>query len=229
LVSVVVCLGGCAATGEVKLTPALKPGEGEPVGWLAASLGARGVEFAPLDHNAIHFEPVAARGSGQLQLYVVGTSEEYPPEIDVVVDSRYFLHTYLVPLRPGEYSVTKGKMASDNGTVARQAESKRDPAIVFTIEPNTVTYLGSYVAEVFGGENLFGMRVPAGGYFVVTDEQARDIDLLKKKGEWPAAAVGVVTAVPDWVRDDSMFVRHRPGDGKGLMLPFSGDGEGKRE
>ena len=45
----------------------------------------------------------------------------------------------------------------------------------FSVRRGQITYLGQYLGHRITGKNAFGMDVTAGTYFVVTDEQTRDI------------------------------------------------------
>ncbi len=208
-------LSGCAASGTASVAKAYQPQPGEPVGWLAGSLAARGGEFGSFSGNSVDFRLVGGKHAGNFYLYVVGTMDGYPPKIDLV-EGNNFLQTYLVPMKPGRYEVYAGSMSTDTGMASFSVNSKKNQvSLPFQIEAGKVTYLGAFTTESFGGKNLFGQRIRAGAYFVVTNERERDLALLAKKGVMPDPAVEVVEAVPAFELQD-IFVRAPMLDGKGL-------------
>ena len=58
---------------------------------------------------------------------------------------------------------------------------KSEFSIPFSVRRGQVTYLGQYLAHRVTGKNVFGKDVTAGIYFVVTDEQSRDIAIASTR------------------------------------------------
>ncbi len=54
-------------------------------------------------------------------------------------------------------------------------------SIPFSVAEGRATYLGQFLSVAAYGKNIFGMNVPGGGYFVVSDQMERDIRLLQSQ------------------------------------------------
>lgn len=57
--------------------------------------------------------------------------------------------------------------------------SKADFAIPFEVVPNQVSYVGEIKLEGSTGRNIFGMKMPAGGIWIISDKKDRDLALLQ--------------------------------------------------
>jgi hypothetical protein len=76
-----------------------------------------------------------------------------------------------------------------------------------------VHYVGEFRGYPMIGESRIGFSVPAGGYFVILDEEARDTALLAKRraAEAGAEPVGtVINIVPDPERAGTPLLRRKP-------------------
>lgn len=84
-------------------------------------------------------------------------------------------------LAPGEYEIYNFLVHLNGGTFQNHYKSKIDFSIPFSIHPNKITYLGNYQAHKITGENIFGLPVHAGAFFVVYDQHGRDLGFVKNK------------------------------------------------
>lgn len=97
-----------------------------------------------------------------------------------------------VRLKPGQYEFHSfGVKAPGLGYEPRFTYS-----IQFTIESGKATYLGQFLALGIPKKGYFGGEVDGAPYFVVSNQQARDLGLAKKKTA-EVASFGVISAVPD--------------------------------
>lgn len=89
------------------------------------------------------------------------------------------VQSFLLP--PGDYEIYNFDVFLNSGTVQKNFGSRNDFSIPFRVRPNETTYLGNYQANLTVGKNLFGMSIPAGAVFVVTDREMADLALVKKR------------------------------------------------
>lgn len=108
-------------------------------------------------------------------------------------------------LRPGQYEFYSfGVSAPGVGYTPRVAFS-----VPITIEPGKVTYLGQYLTLGLPKEGLFGGEILGAPYFVISNQQARDIPLAAK--QTPAiGALPVVNRVPDPAKLGVPYFRSDP-------------------
>jgi hypothetical protein len=85
------------------------------------------------------------------------------------------------PLPPGDYEVYAFSMANigNNYVASTFFGSRQEFSLRFTIRPGRATYLGDFMAVGTYGKNFFGMTVPDGAYYVVTDHFDRDVTRAK--------------------------------------------------
>jgi len=96
-------------------------------------------------------------------------------------------------LPPGEYEFFNFRVEM-NTSFREWWSSKKEFAIPFTIKPGEATYVGEFMAVGVKGKNLFGLTVPDGAYFVLSNKIARDTDIAKRK---EPGIVDVISAVID--------------------------------
>jgi tetratricopeptide (TPR) repeat protein len=111
------------------------------------------------------------------------------------VDGKIMGSVIVRALRPGNYELTRFlEGTGDNcGYSSVMAAYFHLP---FTVTPGKVTYLGNFRYEPFLWANTFGAICTTGGYFVVTDQSARDVALAKVKQA--ALPTDLQTKLPDF-------------------------------
>lgn len=87
--------------------------------------------------------------------------------------------TFALTLPAGRYVLYNFNLYRPTGVGYTYYSSKTDFAIPFDVHPNSVNYLGELKLEGASGKNFFGMSVPAGGIWIISDKQERDVLLLK--------------------------------------------------
>src|SRR5262249_54365843 len=85
------------------------------------------------------------------------------------------------PLPAGDYIIKNFRASSNNGFVERQVSSEIDFAIPFTIRSGRGSYIGSFKAIPITGENVFGVTIDGGVFFLVTDKRDRDLPIARSK------------------------------------------------
>ena len=108
-------------------------------------------------------------------------------------------------LRPGTYEFYRFAVsAPDMGYTPRLAFS-----IPIIIELGKVTYLGQYLTLGLPKEGLFGGEVLGTPYFVISNQQARDIALAAK--QTPAiGTLPVISGAPDTAKLGVPYFRTAP-------------------
>jgi len=88
--------------------------------------------------------------------------------------------TFAIKLPAGHYILYNFSLYRPTGVGYTYYSSKSDFAIPFEVIPSQANYLGELKLEGSAGKNFFGMSVPAGGIWVISDKQQRDVALLKE-------------------------------------------------
>lgn len=84
-------------------------------------------------------------------------------------------------LSPGDYEIFNFSIFLNGGTVQNTYGSKQEFSIPFTVKSNETTYLGNYQANKVMGKNFFGLPLPAGAVFIVSNREKDDLELVKKR------------------------------------------------
>jgi len=88
---------------------------------------------------------------------------------------------FVARLPPGNYEISNVRFFLNNGLSTVTFSSRKDFSVPFSVKRGMATYLGEFLTYEVKG-NAFGMSVPAGGYFVVSNKLERDLAILEKKG-----------------------------------------------
>jgi hypothetical protein len=99
-------------------------------------------------------------------------------------------------LPAGQYVFHNFTLYESNGVFSQYWGSKQDYAIPFEVRPNATNYVGEIKLDPMTGKSLFGIPVHTGGVWLISDQQARDLELLRKlRPEVPLT--NVVSVIPD--------------------------------
>ncbi len=180
-------LSACASFGDPRL---VEPTAGEPSGWLLLSMSVRYQKDdfpVPFNLHRLEFRDMVSGAVGGSFLYTGDFSERSLAKMDLVEDGLH-VRVFATRLSPGEYEISSGYMGTDVGVAHHWIESKADLSIPFQVREGEITYVGNFDARVFEGRNRLGMRIRAGGAFVVGDHFDRDLDLAKARRSDPGFA-----------------------------------------
>lgn len=150
--------------------------EGDDVGYVVVGIGARtGTEYSSY---RLMFREVGKEESDSFVYFqksmVYSQGDDYASDIETgVVNVR--------GLAPGSYEISNIDIFFNSGYVQKNFYLEEDISIPFTVHPGAVTYLGNFQANMLTGENILGLSLPAGAYFVVTDREAEDIKIAESK------------------------------------------------
>ncbi len=104
----------------------------------------------------------------------IDQSIAYSPHWAIPTDDSLFAFS----LPPGRYEFYDFRLAAGNNVYWTAAD---EFSIPFTVEQGETAYLGEIRTIPLRGKNLFGITVPAGGYFEIGDLFKRDIPNLQSQ------------------------------------------------
>lgn len=107
-------------------------------------------------------------------------------------------------LPAGDYEIYNFDVFFNGGMVQTNFGSRQDFSIPFTIKPGKATYIGDFTAVGITGNNIFGLPVRNGAYFIVSDKQGRDLPVAREK--MPSLG-SVEIAVPDAAAVRNPFIQ----------------------
>jgi hypothetical protein len=189
LVAVGAALAGCFATAD---TPSrwkqLPPDQVSSVfGTITAEMGG---PSGPLSRYVIRFRNIDTREEGFLSVDpAMGSSAD--PDL---YERRRSTGTFFdIAMPPGRYEFYDVWMIGTGGFGWTEYRAREPFSVPFTIEPGKVHYMGEIRAYPVVRPKPFGMSLPAGGYFVLRDQEARDTKLLLKRRA--VASVGPIKSL----------------------------------
>jgi hypothetical protein len=145
-------------------------------------------------------------------------SRMFPPigdtrDPELYVKGKTIGRLFEVSLPAGDYELFEVSFYYSVGAYGGTSWRSEPPfSLPFTITSAGVHYVGEFRAPMIGKSGI-GFSVPAGGYFVILDEEARDTVLLAKRraAEAGAEPVGtVINIVPDPERAGTPLLRRQP-------------------
>lgn len=200
LLVLIAVLGACATAGGGKsVHSSLTPIDGEPRGWLVATIGVLGEQdkLPPFHGNYVNFRPVPEQGraTGTFYAYINDVVNAPREELDVFEGGK-LQKVIVIPLRPGQYEITGGDMVTDVGVATASDRSAPGFSHPFEIRADQFTYVGSYLARVMMGENAVGMTIRSGAYYEISDQQQRDLALARARDPSLPKDAPVADAIP---------------------------------
>jgi hypothetical protein len=164
-------LPGCASSGFFSTNY-----EGKDTGYLVTSLGAQtGTVY---NGYSLFFRKRDGSYSGKVFWGQANMFEDRKLDFEGggkagIVD--------VTRIPPGDYELFNFQIFYNAGTAQKWFSSKQDFSIPFKIRQGGGTYIGEFIAVGVKGQNFFGIEIPAGGYFVVSNKAERDIAIAKRK------------------------------------------------
>lgn len=186
LVGIALSLTACWATTDTPTRWNQLPAE--QVGWAFGTITAEmSGPSGPLSRYIIRFRNLDTREEGFLSVNP-GMDSSGDPDL---YERRKTSGTFFdIPMPAGRYEFYDVWMVAATGFGSTEYRSREPFSVPFTIENGKMHYLGEFRAYPLVGRNVFGMSLPAGGYFVLRDQEDRDTKLLLKRRQ--AATIGPV-------------------------------------
>lgn len=178
-------------------------GTTEP-GYLLISLGQSVASIA--NNHRLELRDTATREVKLLTFVDNKTSATSPTDFDTNAGRG---NIFVLKLPPGRYEIFRFQSSTNSAKGSMKFGPKQEFSIPFQIEPGKVTYAGEYINRVhvppFDGTSRNVVFV----YFVVSDQQARDLVIARQRGDI-APDMQVTNALPDAAKVGSPFIRNAP-------------------
>lgn len=179
-------LSGCAPTSVTSFSGDV-PGASAPAGYLVASISAPREKGFFLTHT-LFFREVASGETGYIALTAPA---RFDPEFDFETTTKNG-GVMVTRLSPGKYELYNFEL--DGHTAMWSATD--DFSIPFEISAGQTTYIGEYFGMPVWGTNFIGLASVDGFYWILSDQQGRDLAIAKRL-EPAIAQTSIKIAVPD--------------------------------
>lgn len=201
LLSGLAALGGCAS--GVWSLPSYDDLPPDKSGVAIASVGGQWVP--PNARFSVAFRPVASPGTVG-EFYFLRNNIFAQSPVDIQNDP-LFATVAVRRLPPGNYEISGASVSVGAPPVQSVYFDKRPFSFPFEIIAGKATYLGEFLGYPVVGKGVLGLGPTIGAVFTVRDRQARDLELLQKRGV-DLHVESVVNAVMDKAQAaNSIFVR----------------------
>ena len=181
-------LVACASSDTPARWKQLPP---EQVGWAFGTITAEmSGPSGPMSRYTIRFRNLDTKEEG---FFSINPGLDSSGEPDLYERRKTSGAFFDIPMPAGRYEFFEFWTVAASGFGSTEYRSREPFSVPFTIEQGKVHYLGEFRAYPLVGKNIFGMSLPAGGYFVLRDQEQRDTKLLLKRRE--VATVGPVKNV----------------------------------
>jgi len=170
-----VVMAGCATNKLVRITASLEPGSSDKTGIVFGSIGVG--PSSEFDSQVFNFRETGGKDSGAI---VFKNYFMARPPLDFR-DDRSQGAVFFARLLPGDYEITGAPFYVGRGQFSYWIYSRHKFSIPFRVKEGHATYLGEFLAGTEKARNLFGIPIPATGYFVVSDRYERDFAILRTK------------------------------------------------
>lgn len=163
-------------TGCVKQLEVRDEYKGEDAGRVAIGIGA--TTKTNYDWYIIHFRNLETKAKGRFVYHQNNLFRAHKRDYETQDENGV---VWYFNLRPGRYEIFNYTIYLHAGTSEINWYSRKDFSIPFTIRPNETTYLGNYQANLMTEKGAFGVAMPNGAKFVVTDREKRDLELVRNR------------------------------------------------
>jgi hypothetical protein len=177
---VTLLLVGCVSTIPTPGSPS------ENMGTLVVSVGSKS-PFGASAHKLQIRDP--RTGAFTEAIYLENNMFRTTPRVVDTPEENVGVLTVNLPA--GEYSVYDIVTNFAGYPASISFQSKTEFSIPFSIRRGEITYIGQFLAHRVVGKNILGRDIPAGTYFVVSDEQDRDMRALSSQS--PTAGSRIVS------------------------------------
>lgn len=166
-----ILMAGCATTGQIP-----RDYSGSDAGYLIVGLGAApGTNYTSY---TLKFRKKSDPAEGSVRYLQENLFKPTPRDFD---DSQENGFVDIQKLPAGEYEIYNFSIFLNGGMFQNYYGSRQDFSIPFKIVPDKATYIGDFTAVKITGKNFFGMTVPGGAYFILSNKQSRDVSIAKRK------------------------------------------------
>lgn len=171
-------LAGCVTSPPARIDKELQGVPIEEAGFLSGSVSQQlsGESLAPFNDQTLYLTVRGAKPGARLS-FSTGLFET-PVDFS---DEEARGAVFRIPLPPGDYDIVGVSFYWNNGTVERRWSNSQPFALPVRVRKGRTTYIGEYRAMGIWSRSLVGLKLPAGGYFVVSDGSERDLAILEAR------------------------------------------------
>jgi hypothetical protein len=203
-----VVLAGCASVDSIPADYA-GPDAGKVVISIGAATGTEYSSYSLLFRKQKSTGSAEKQAVGRFTYFQTNMFYKQAPDFHTNGEAGVVL---VQALPPGDYAIYNFDVFNNAGTVQSHYFSKVDISIPFTVRPGQTTYLGNYQANHLSGKNMFGMPLPAGAVFIVSDRLASELPIAQARTKTDFGTP--VNATPDPKRlENPFFVSRRKSEG----------------
>ena len=107
------------------------------------------------------------------------------------------VHYRAIMLPSGDYKIYGWGMTYNYGSGQKTFFPMGNFGLPFTVFGGRINYLGDYLGTTSLGRNVFGIKIPSGGYFIVSNRFEEDYEAIINK--WPNLDLnGILNSMPDF-------------------------------
>lgn len=170
-------LASCGATKTAARSEALAPPSSTESAYLIATIGVKtsGENSSVFSVTRLRYRQIGTPAGGTISF----ANNMWFPSPTAFTTSTSKGGTAILALKPGNYEIFNVEFYYNRGQFETTFRVERDFSLPFTLKAGEALYLGEFIAETMWGRNIFGIPIPAGGYFRRDDKRERDLPLLK--------------------------------------------------
>lgn len=203
-ISLAFLLSACVTVSPTSIPRSLANAPAADMGTVFGTIGATG--YTDISNMTVRFRRLGSEDGGSFDHIRPSLFAQTARDFE---DSSGYGTVFSARLPAGEYEVFNVWFYRSTQFGTTDYSLKDPVSIRFTVQPGRATYLGEFIGHRMVGQNMFGTPVTAGAYFVVSDKLARDVELLKKKGNAPDPA-GIDNQVQAFANSGTPAFRDRP-------------------
>jgi hypothetical protein len=184
-------------------------------GLVVLSLGSR--SLTPADRLYLQLRKIDTQKTYDILFSPRSRAENIPHDFSY---KQIHASVYLLRLPAGQYEifsfVSKQQVLASPSILQRNQSGltpstatvrpKQDFSIPFVIEPGKATYIGQFIHSIFYRKGTNALLNSGASYFVVSNQQVRDVATAHKRGDIPAE-LPVISAIPDLIAINSPVIR----------------------
>jgi hypothetical protein len=184
--------------------------DGEPMrstaeyGYLLISLGQSEASIANI--HRLELRNTTTRDVKLLSFVDDKASTKSPIDFDTQTGRG---NVFVLKLSPGRYEIFRFLSLANSAKGSMKFGPKQEFSIPLQIEPGKVTYAGEYINRVHVPPHDGTSRNIVFVYFVVSDQQVRDLAIARQRGDF-ALDLPVTNAFPDTAKVGNAFIRNAP-------------------
>ena len=183
-------LVGCASTSQMPSNYA-----GADAGQVVLGLGALNAGAAYSSYDLRFRRVDSAQADAAVGNFTYLSNNVFSSKKPDYQDSKETGVVLVKSLPAGKYEIYNFNIFLNMGMTQSNFSSRVPFSIPFTVKAGQVTYLGNYQANKLTAKNAFGLEIPAGAVFAVSQRQTTEVGIARALDATLPAAVENATPV----------------------------------